>query len=76
MRKMPKDRLRNPAKLLEKILKGKSRLPCELAGYLKLGAAVIITDQDHRNDVISSLEVAVNIILHHHEKWERDIPTV
>ncbi|MDQ7864668.1 PAS domain-containing protein [Peribacillus frigoritolerans] len=29
-------------------MKGKSRLPCELAGYLKLGDAVIITDQDHR----------------------------
>ncbi|KOR77620.1 hypothetical protein AM232_03380 [Bacillus sp. FJAT-21352] len=51
-------------------MKGKSRLPCELTGYLKLGDAVIITDQDHRNDVISSLEVAENIILHHHEKWD------
>ncbi|MFJ8069379.1 hypothetical protein ACIQZD_10560 [Peribacillus sp. NPDC096447] len=29
-------------------MKGKSRLPCELAGYLKLGDDVIITDQDHR----------------------------
>jgi putative two-component system response regulator len=29
-------------------LEGKSRLPCELAGYLTLGDAVIITDQDHR----------------------------
>ncbi|MDO7486244.1 hypothetical protein Q5O89_11225 [Peribacillus frigoritolerans] len=29
-------------------MKGKSRLPGELAGYLKLGDAVIITDQDHR----------------------------
>ena len=29
-------------------MEGKSRLPCELAGYLKLGDAVIITDQDHR----------------------------
>ncbi|MGJ3194779.1 HD-GYP domain-containing protein [Peribacillus frigoritolerans] len=38
-------------------MKGKSRLPRELAGYLKLGDAVIITDQDH-------------IILHHHEKWD------
>ncbi|MFE5430504.1 hypothetical protein [Peribacillus simplex] len=28
-------------------MKGKSRLPFELAGYLKLGDAVIITDQDH-----------------------------
>ncbi|MFJ7308157.1 HD-GYP domain-containing protein [Peribacillus frigoritolerans] len=36
----------------------------------KVGDAVIITDQDHRNDVISSLEVAGNIILHHHEKWD------
>lgn len=29
-------------------MKGKSVLPIELAGYLKLGDAVIITDQDHR----------------------------
>ncbi|WP_260399774.1 PAS domain-containing protein [Peribacillus simplex] len=29
-------------------MKGKSRMPFELAGYLKLGDAVIITDQDHR----------------------------
>ncbi|MFJ7938467.1 PAS domain-containing protein [Peribacillus sp. NPDC096622] len=28
--------------------KGKSRLPGELAGYLKFGDAAIITDQDHR----------------------------
>ncbi|MFJ7992779.1 HD-GYP domain-containing protein [Peribacillus frigoritolerans] len=36
-------------------MKGKSRLPCELAGYLKLGMP-------------SSLRI--NIILHHHEKWD------
>ncbi|MET1177327.1 HD domain-containing phosphohydrolase [Peribacillus simplex] len=29
-------------------MKGKTRLPSELAAYLKLGDAVIITDQDHR----------------------------
>ncbi|MDM5310654.1 hypothetical protein [Peribacillus frigoritolerans] len=29
-------------------MRGKSRLPCELAGYLKLGDAVNFTDQDHR----------------------------
>ncbi|MCM3167943.1 PAS domain S-box protein [Peribacillus frigoritolerans] len=53
-------------------MKGKSRLPCELAGYLKLGDAVIITDQNHRIlDINAYYELTTGYSEQHHgvQSW-------